>query len=142
MAEPVPGSAKVGAEIVAAGLRLIALAAAAVWGNLAQLSSMHRTIERFLMERAFERGPWLAVAFAAGIAGWTVLEGPADWAALMALCGAVFLLASLIPPDSDLPYLRQALLAVTLMVAAGCATIWAKSALVANRASRGPRSRG
>ncbi|WP_295525629.1 ComEC/Rec2 family competence protein [Novosphingobium sp. Chol11] len=130
MAEPVPGSAKVGAEIVAAGLRLIALAAAAVWGNLAQLSSMHRTIERFLMERAFERGPWLAVAFAAGIAGWTVLEGPADWAALMALCGAVFLLASLIPPDSDLPYLRQALLAVTLMVAAGCATIWAKSALV------------
>jgi len=130
MAKPAPGGAKTSAEFVAAGQRHIVLAAAAVWDNLARLSSMHRTIERFLMERAFERGPWLAVAFAAGIAGWTVFPGPADWAALIALCGAVFLLASLIPSESELPYLRQALLALALMVAAGCATIWTKSALV------------
>ncbi len=130
MAKPVLGGAEAAAEFVAASQRSIALAAAAVWDNLARLSSMHRTIERFLMERSFERGPWLAVAFATGIAGWTVLPGPADWSALVALCAAVFLLGSLIAPGGELPYLRQALLAVSLMVAAGCATIWVKSALV------------
>ena len=91
---------------------------------------MHRTIERFLVERGFERAPWLAVAFAAGIAGWTAMPGAADWWALLALCGAVFILASLIARDGEFVYARQALLAVPLMVAAGCATIWLKSELM------------
>lgn len=101
-----------------------------LWDKLRGLSSMHRTIEDFLAARPFERGPWLAVAFGVGIAGWAVLPGPWQWAGFMALCGAVGMAGLMIDRDGDLGHLRAAMAGTALMMAAGCCVIWTKSALV------------
>ena len=100
------------------------------WRAGAALSSMRGQVEAFLAARPFERGTWLAVAFAAGIAAWFVLPDRLRWLALLAGCGAVVLgaLAGL-RGDGRYPYLRVALLSVALMVAAGMVTVWAKSSL-------------
>ncbi len=100
------------------------------WDNPMPLSSVQRNIEAFLAARPFERGPWLSVAFGGGIAGWAVLPGPWEWAALLALCAAAGILALLLDRDGENQHLRLAIMAMALMTAAGCTTIWAKSALV------------
>jgi competence protein ComEC len=87
-------------------------------------------IEAFLEARPFERGRWLAVAFAAGIAAWFVLPDAPRWLALLAGCGAVALGALAGPRgDGRYPYIRAALFGVALMVAAGMVTVWTKSTL-------------
>ncbi|WP_421847582.1 ComEC/Rec2 family competence protein [Novosphingobium sp.] len=91
---------------------------------------MHRTIEAFLAARPFERGPWLAVGFALGIACWAVLPGPWQWSGFLALCGAAAMGGLLIDSEGDLGHLRAALIGIALMLGAGCGTIWIKSALV------------
>lgn len=101
-----------------------------LWDKLAALSSMHRTMEAFLAARPFERGPWLAVGFGLGIACWAVLPGPWQWAGFLALCGAVATGGLLIDAEGDSGHLRAALIGMALMLAAGCTTIWIKSALV------------
>ena len=87
-------------------------------------------LEAFLAARAFERGIWLVVAFAGGIAAWFVLPDPARWLAVLAGCGAVVLgaLAGL-RGEGRHPYLRAALIGMALMVGAGMATVWTKSTL-------------
>ena len=87
-------------------------------------------IEAFLEARPFERGTWLAVAFAAGIAAWFVLPDMPRWLAVLAGCGAVVLgaLAGL-RGEGRHPYLRGALIGVALMMAAGLVTVWTKSTL-------------
>lgn len=95
------------------------------------MSSVAEAAERFLGSAGFDRAPWLAVAFAAGIAAWFVLDNAWQWLALVALCMALAGVALRIPrEDGGLPYLRQALASVSLAVAAGCLVVWAKSALV------------
>ena len=91
---------------------------------------MPEAVERFLGTAGFERGPWLAVAFAAGIAAWFVLVNPWQWLALLAACCGLGVagLAGL-RADGRFPHLRQALVALALMAAAGCVTVWGKSAL-------------
>ncbi len=91
---------------------------------------MHRTIEAFLSARPFERGPWLAVGFALGIACWAVLPGPWQWSGFLALCGAAAMGGLLIDSEGDLGHLRAALIGMALMLGAGCAAIWIKSTLV------------
>lgn len=87
--------------------------------------------ERFLASQGFERAPWLAVAFALGIAGWFVLENAREWVALSALlAGTALLAAGLIASHGSFPFLRQALIALPLMALAGLGVIWAKSELV------------
>ena len=108
------------------------------WRALALLSSagakagakVGESIEAFLAARPFERGTWLAVAFAAGIAAWFVLPDMTKWLALLAGCGAVALgaLAGL-RGEGRHPYLRGALVGLALMVAAGLVTVWTKSTL-------------
>lgn len=100
------------------------------WDRLRGLSSVQRTIEQFLSGRPFERAPWLAVGFGGGIAAWTMLEGPWQWAAFLALCAAAMLLAPLVAPGGVADHLRHAIFAMALMAAAGCGTIWVKSAAV------------
>ena len=87
-------------------------------------------IEAFLAARPFERGTWLAVAFAAGIAAWFVLPDPPRWLAVLAGCGALALggLAGL-RGEGRHPYVRGALVGAALMVAAGLVTVWTKSTL-------------
>lgn len=104
------------------------------WARFSRLSRVCRTAEKFLADHPFERGPWLAVAFAAGIGAWFVLPVAGQWAALLAVCGAVLAAAlALGPPsghDGGFPHLAIATMGVAAMLAAGCVTIWAKSALV------------
>jgi len=94
------------------------------------LSSVQRTIEQFLGHRPFERAPWLAVGYGAGIGVWAMLAGPWQWAAFIALCAAAVALAPLIAREGRADHLRMAIMGLALMAAAGVATIWMKSALV------------
>ncbi|MET0251517.1 MAG: ComEC/Rec2 family competence protein [Novosphingobium sp.] len=86
--------------------------------------------EAFLESRPFERGLWLPVGFAFGIAAWFVLPGPWQWLALILASAAIALLALTAGPDDAFPHSRRAALAMALMVAAGCGLVWIKSELV------------
>jgi competence protein ComEC len=95
------------------------------------LSSVLRLIDRFLSDAGFNRAPWLAVAFAGGIAAWFWLDNRWQWLALIACCLAIALLAlGWLRADGGYPYLRHAIAGVALLAAAGCVTVWLKSALV------------
>jgi competence protein ComEC len=95
--------------------------------------------ERFLAGAGFDRAPWLAVSFAAGIAAWFALPNRWSWLALLAGCLSLVLGAlAALRGDGRFPYLRQAIVAVALILAAGCATVWTKSALVGQPAIARP----
>ncbi|MFC3174276.1 ComEC/Rec2 family competence protein [Novosphingobium bradum] len=95
------------------------------------MSSTLERAEHFLATAGFDRAPWLAVGFGGGIAAWFALPHAWQWLALVAACavlaGAVLIV---LHRDGRLPYLRQAVAALALAVAAGCGTVWTKSALV------------
>lgn len=95
--------------------------------------------EAFLEARPFERGLWLVVAFATGIVLWIVLPVPAQWIAALLGCSAVAILAFATLDESRHPHLRHAAIGVAIMVAAGLATIWTRSALVGQPGIVGPR---
>ena len=63
------------------------------WQRVARLSSFADAAERFLEGAAYDRGPWLAVAFAAGIGAWFALPDRAAWLQAMALAGGLALVA-------------------------------------------------
>jgi competence protein ComEC len=95
------------------------------------LSSGLEALERFLGTAGFDRAPWLAVAFAAGIALWFALVNSAQWLALVATClGAAVLAIAGMRPLGRFPFLRLALIVVPGAVALGCVTVWAKSEMV------------
>jgi competence protein ComEC len=101
------------------------------WRKRLSLSRALARVERFLEAAAFDRAPWLVVAFAAGIAAWFTLAGPWQWLALIALgLGAGLGSMALFSAEGHFPYLRQALAVMALALAAGCALVWAKSDLV------------
>jgi len=96
-----------------------------------RLSSMADVGEAFLANSGFDRGPWLAVAFAAGIAAWFVLDAPAEWVAALAGCAVLGLGAvALWKGDERRSHLLGACVTVAIMVAAGLAIIWARSETV------------
>ena len=104
------------------------------WRSRRGLSSVLGAVERFLGAAGFERGPWLAVAFAAGIIAWFALPGAWQWLALLAGClGSVIASLAAFAPAGRFAYLRQALASVGLLIAAGCLTVWLKSTLVGAR---------
>ena len=103
-----------------------------------------RSIEHFLAERGFERAPWLAVAFGMGIALWFALPAPVQWIAVLCACAAIVLAGLALGSAQGgaaprFPHIAGALVGLGLMIAAGCVTIWAKSALAGTPplASRG-----
>lgn len=103
----------------------------APWRVARRLSSGLEAAEGFLFHAGFDRAPWLAVAFGLGIGAWFALPGREDWLAFLALalacvCGGLALFRA----DGRFPYVRQALAAMALCVAAGCGLVWVKSALV------------
>ncbi|MDP3674211.1 MAG: ComEC/Rec2 family competence protein [Novosphingobium sp.] len=100
------------------------------WRAGAGLSSLGGRIEAFLAARPFERGTWLAVAFAMGIAAWFVLPDTPRWLAVLAGCGAIVLGALAgFRIEGRHPYLRSAQIGLALMAAAGLVTVWSKSTL-------------
>lgn len=101
------------------------------WNSPRRLSRGLAGVERFLGEAGFDRAPWLTVAFGVGIAAWFILPTIAHWIALLAGCGAVSMLfATVFMRDGRYPYLRLAGIAIPVMVAAGCGSVWTRSYLV------------
>lgn len=100
--------------------------------------------ERFLAGAGFDRAPWIAVLFIAGILAWFALPGPAHWIAGMAAGGGLALGAARLWParsaDGDARvHLRTALIAGGLVFALGIAVIWARSAIVGAEPISAPR---
>lgn len=101
------------------------------WRNRADLASALARVEQFLEGSGFDRAPWLIVAFGAGIAAWFLLDNRWQWLGLLAGCGAAGLgVMAVLRADGPFPYLRQAVAALALMLAAGCLVVWGKSELV------------
>jgi competence protein ComEC len=97
----------------------------------APLSSALDAGEAFLEHAGFDRGPWLVVAFAAGIAAWFVLAGPFAWLLALALAAIVALGALALWRGVDhRGRLMQACVVLALAFALGVALIWARSALM------------
>ncbi len=105
------------------------------WRRLRSLSSgLHALItqlEEFLGQAGFDRMPWLAIAFAAGIGLWFQLASPREWLTLTCACLAASVAGfALMRRFGDYPYLREAVGLATLAIATGCLTVWAKSEMV------------
>ena len=65
------------------------------WRKSIRLSSIGGALESFLASAGLDRGPWLAVGFAVGIALWFVLPGPQEWGIAILLCAVAALAAGL-----------------------------------------------
>jgi competence protein ComEC len=99
--------------------------------NPARLSSIARAADDALAGAGLDRGPWLAVAFGGGIAGWFVLPGPGWWIAAIVIALAVAGVARAAQSRADgLPHLSVALIALGVVFAAGLCVIWARSEMV------------
>ncbi len=101
------------------------------WRKSARLSSVADYVEAWLARAGFDRGPWLAVGFAGGIAAWFVLATPVEWvlaggAGLMAALGA----AALWRGNASRQHTMTAFIALGLLFAAGVAVVWTRSSLV------------
>ncbi len=83
--------------------------------------------------------PWLAVAMLAGIGLWFILPGPGEWLVAIGLCGLPAAWALIRLEGDGYALLRNAAVALALMVAAGIVLIWARSALIGAQPISGPR---
>ena len=111
------------------------------WRKRRRLSSMADEAEAFLARSGMDRGPWLTVAFAAGIVAWFWLDAPAEWIAALAGCAILGLGAlALWRGEEARTHLVTAAVAVGLLVAAGLAIAWARSELVGAPALERPVS--
>jgi len=101
------------------------------WRKLRGLSSVAKIAERFLANSGFDRGPWMAVALAAGIAAWFVLGTPTAWVLAMAT-GLLVALGAVAAwkGREDRTHLVGALVACGVLLAFGTGLAWARSELV------------
>ncbi len=109
------------------------------WQGRWRLSSVGETLENILEDAGFERAPWLAVALAAGIAAWFVLDAPWQWAAAI---GAGLLLALTgwhWTTQEERVRLGMASVGLGLAFALGVGLIWSRSAVVGAEAFEYPR---
>ncbi len=111
------------------------------WRNRVRLSSLLDGADAFLERAAFDRGPWLAVALAGGIAAWFALPGPAWWvgavsAGLLLAVGA----GALWRGRDDRSHLLLAAVAIGLLFAFGLGLVWTRSALIGAEALPRPSS--
>lgn len=103
------------------------------WRMALRLSSGAQAIDDFLCRAAFDRAPWLAVGFAGGIAAWFLLANAWQWLAFIAGGAGLAVAGLALGREGRYPFLQQALLAMGLIAAAGCLTVWAKSSLTGAR---------
>ncbi|MDE2435644.1 MAG: ComEC/Rec2 family competence protein [Sphingomonadales bacterium] len=105
------------------------------WRKRADLSSGLAKVEHFLESAGFDRAPWMVIALATGIAAWFVLSGPWQWLGWIAGCVAMALLTlALFAGEGRFPFIRQAVVVISLAAAVGCGLVWTKSELVGARA--------
>ena len=111
--------------------RAIHVAVQRPWRSAARLSSVTDGIEHFLGHSGFDRGSWLVVALATGIALWFLLDTPWQWSALIAACLlAAIAAASVWRGEAGRAHIRQAVVALGLMTALGTALIWSRSEII------------
>jgi competence protein ComEC len=106
-----------------------------LWQTGSGLSSIRSApfdrAEHFLGEAGFDRAPWLAVLFVAGILAWFALKTPWQWASAigLALLVAAFALAAW-RDRAQRDHLRRAVMACAIVFAAGMSVIWTRSEIV------------
>ncbi|KPH63374.1 ComEC/Rec2 family competence protein [Novosphingobium sp. ST904] len=109
------------------------------WISQSHLSSSLAGVECFLSNCGFARGPWLTVAFGTGITAWFFLPTAEEWVTLCVVCVAVALFALYcLQGATRMPYIRQAMIACSLLVMAGCLVVWARSETVGQPAIARP----
>ena len=101
------------------------------WRNLRGLSSAAENAEQFLATSGFDRGPWMAVALAAGVGAWFVLDSSAQWVlaittGLLTAIGAIAMWKG----REDRTHLVGALVACGLLLAFGTGLAWSRSEMV------------
>ena len=101
------------------------------WRMRGRLSSAGDALDTFLGQAGYDRGPWLAVAFAAGIAAWFALRSPLEWAAILA-AGLIAALLGMAGGHGEgiRVHLRLALISLGLCLATGVGAVWVKSEMV------------
>ncbi|HEY6816902.1 MAG TPA: ComEC/Rec2 family competence protein, partial [Croceibacterium sp.] len=92
---------------------------------------MGDALETMLARAGFDRGPWLAVAFAGGIGAWFVLARPVEWVlaanvSLFVALGAVALWRG----NPSRQHVMTACVGLGLLVAAGTGIVWARSEMI------------
>lgn len=101
------------------------------WRKRWRLSSIGDGFERFLASAGFDRGPWLAVALAGGIAAWFVLPSAWQWSAAIGAAMLCAIGALAIWRDRDeRAHLLAAAVALALAFALGVGLVWARSEIV------------
>lgn len=109
------------------------------WRMGAHLSSAGDAVEAFLSRAGFDRAPWLAVAFATGIALWFTLDTPWQWSAAIGLGLIAAIAAQAAWRDREgRTALRVAVISLSLMLVAGTSMIWARSEMVGAPATERP----
>jgi competence protein ComEC len=100
------------------------------WRNRVRLSSIADAADAALVRAGFDRGPWLAIAFAGGIAAWFVLDGPLEWVLAASACLLSALGAVALWRGADVrAHLMAAVVAASLLAASGLVIAWARSEL-------------
>ena len=101
------------------------------WRMRGLLSSLADGIEHFLARAGPDRGPWLAIAFAAGIGSWFAFNSPWQW---MGVAGLALLTAISVRSfwhlREDRAATRLALIVLGMTFALGIAVAWARSEVV------------
>ena len=101
------------------------------WRKRARLSSVGDALDAALARAGFDRGPWLAIAFAGGIAAWFALDGAAEWVLAASLCLLAALGAVAVWRGNDArAHVMTAVVAVGLLAAAGLGIVWSRSELI------------
>lgn len=110
------------------------LAAALQQGHRASgagLSSIALQTEQFLNVAGTDRLPWLAVGFAGGIGLWFALANSWLWCGVIVFGpGIAGVALTMMARQGRYGHLRVAVACMALAISAGCATVWAKSALI------------
>jgi competence protein ComEC len=110
------------------------------WRMRALLSRFADGGERLLAQAEFDRGPWLAVALATGIALWFGLANPWQWSAAIGACVLLALAAQALWRGRDeRAYSMVAVVAAALAIAVGIAVVWARSEIVGAEPLPAPR---
>ena len=100
-------------------------------GRELSASNLVDAAEQSLARAGFDRAPWLAVMFAGGIVAWFALGMLWQWLAAMGAAALLALTAIAIwRENDDRAFLRQALIAGSILFAAGIAVVWARSEMV------------
>ena len=101
------------------------------WRKGWRLSTLANTADAFLDAAGFDRGPWLAVAFLAGISSWFVLGYAWQWATAIAIALMVALVAAILWREKEhRTHVQLAAIALALCFAGGLSVIWARSSIV------------